>query len=252
MDCSQTRTLIQGYLDDELDIAHAAQIGGHLQGCPACQRLYAGHHALRSALRGQADYYPAPQDLRANLRALIRKTHKPAIRWTLSLNAASLGAAFGLVAALTCGLTLYVAGPGASEQLTHEIIANHVRSLMVDHLTDVVSSDRHTVKPWFNGRLDFSPPVSDLAAQGFTLVGGRLDYLDKQPVAALVYRHRQHLINLFLRPAGASPGAAEVASNQGYQVIYRIQDGMAYWAVSDLNRAELDEFLRIVLAQPRA
>jgi anti-sigma factor RsiW len=136
------------------------------------------------------------------------------------------------------------------DHITQEIISGHVRSLMADHLTDVASSDQHTVKPWFNGKLDFSPPVKDLSDHGFPLVGGRLDYLENRPVAALVYRHRKHFINLFIWPSahGSDIGKKTLASD-GYNLIHWEESGMVYWAVSDLNIGELQEFAQLIQNQ---
>ena len=135
--------------------------------------------------------------------------------------------------------------PAVDELLGREAVSNHVRSLMADHIADVPTSDQHTVKPWFNGKLDFSPPVIDLDEQGFSLVGGRLDYLDSRVVAALVYKRRQHVINLFVWPTDESDRAGQTATYQGYNVVHWRQDNMSYWAVSDLNANELREFAQL-------
>jgi anti-sigma factor RsiW len=148
-----------------------------------------------------------------------------------------------LVWSLTPGLT----GPSQPDLLTEEVLAGHVRSLMAGHLTDVSSSDQHTVKPWFSGRLDFSPPVRDLAERGFALVGGRLDYLGGRPVAALVYQRRGHFINVFVWTSSNGPGRGEqTQSRQGYHLIHWARSGMTYWTISDLNRGDMQQFARLL------
>jgi anti-sigma factor RsiW len=135
--------------------------------------------------------------------------------------------------------------PSQSDLLTQQVLASHVRSLMADHLTDLPSSDQHTVKPWFDGKLDFSPPVKDLSSKGFPLVGGRLDYLQDRPVAALVYQRRKHFINLFIWPSPES-STQRMAMQHGYNIHHWADSGMTFWAVSDLNNSELEEFVRLI------
>jgi anti-sigma factor RsiW len=189
-------------------------------------------------IRNEATYHAAPAHLRARILAsLPRESAAPAWRWKPWGLASGLAAAFALVLAVG----VYVAMPGADEKLAEDIVAAHVRSLMVDHAFDVASSDSHTVKPWFAGKLNFSPPVFDLTTQGFALVGGRLDYLDRRPVAALVYRHRQHLINLFVWPSAGEEPARKIG-RQGFHLLGWAREGMNFWAVSDLNAEELAQF----------
>lgn len=140
-------------------------------------------------------------------------------------------------------------GPAADELLANEVLSSHVRSLMANHLADISSSDQHTVKPWFAGKLDFSPPVEDFAKQGFPLIGGRLDYLENRPVAALVYERRKHLINLFVWPGSESDVPTKTVSRQGYNLIHWTQSHMTYWVASDLDKSELQEFIQLVQNQ---
>lgn len=194
---------------------------------------------LRERIRQEANYHAAPPHLAARVLASLpgeqaRPARKPWNPWSL---ASGLSAAFALV--LAAGV--YFLLPGPDEKLIDEVVAAHVRSLMVDHAFDVASSDSHTVKPWFAGKLPFAPPVFDLTTQGFPLVGGRLDYIDRRPVAALVYRHRQHLINLFILPA-SNGMRARTLERQGFHLAGWERAGMRWWAVSDLNPQELALF----------
>ena len=153
----------------------------------------------------------------------------------------SNGASFGLGAACAAALAVLLVMPAMPPGLTDQIIAGHVRALQPGHLQDVASEDRHTVKPWFDGRLDFAPPVKDLVAERFPLTGGRLDYLDGRPVAALVYQRDKHIIDLFVWP-GAGDEAPQTAERQGYNIVHWSQGGMNFWAVSDVEMAQLKQF----------
>jgi anti-sigma factor RsiW len=153
-------------------------------------------------------------------------------------------AGFGLGAAVAAALLLTGAAP-TGQPLMDEVVAGHLRSLQPGHLMDVVSTDRHTVKPWFDGKLDFAPPVKDLADQGFPLQGGRLDYAHGRPVAALVYGRAKHTINLFIWPEAGQGAAETTAARNGYTVVHLNHDGMNVWAVSDVEKPELLEFMRL-------
>ena len=243
MDCRESQLWLTAYVDNELDVADAVRLERHLADCADCSRARDAIQELRVAIKAHAVHHPAPAYLRERIRAASRGdaiVKRPVAKrpWTW-LN---FGPALAGATAFALALTLYWAAPSKVDQLSSEIVANHTRSLMVDHLSDVASSDQHTVKPWFNGKLDFAPVVVDLTAQGFALVGGRLDYLNGRPVAALVYRHRQHVINIFMWPAADANAKASVKlSKQGYHLINWVDAGLVYWAVSDLNPAELNQ-----------
>lgn len=247
MECVGVDVMLQGYLDGELDLAGSLEIERHLRGCPACSQAHQQYRSLRSAITGGALYFEAPAGLRRRIRSSIRSAHRAEKgsflqRWHWKILWVPAAAAVVVLAALP-----YLIRPAAESLLAQEIVAAHVRSLMPGHLTDVLSSDQHTVKPWFNGRLDFSPPVTDLAAQGFPLVGGRMDYIGSRPVAALVYQRRKHLISLFVwpsQPADSTAGAT--VPQNGYRAIRWAQSGMTYWAVSDVSEGDLREFVNQV------
>ena len=244
MNCVEAEHLVQLYIDQELDLVRVVDVDRHLQSCAACRELYDRQRGLRSALRRDADYHRAPPELRERLRFALRAETKGAARprllWPGRWNT---GLAVAATVVLSVSAALFIALPTPQDRLENDIVSSHVRSLMANHLSDVASSDQHTVKPWFNGKLDYSPPVNDLTSQGFPLIGGRLDYLDGRPVAALVYRHRQHMINLFVWPgAGAHERKPQALSRQGYHLLRWTQGGMEFWAVSDLNETELTKF----------
>jgi anti-sigma factor RsiW len=253
VDCHETRQLIHGYVDGELDLLTNLEVEQHLRDCPPCAQTHADLQAVRAALRGGALSFRAPPGLSRRVRSALAGAgpingtpRRLSPRWL------AVAAAAVLVLAAGGGL-VYLAGRSDAERVLAEVVAGHVRSQMLPgQRVDVASSDRHTVKPWFEGKIDFTFPVPDLESQGFHLVGGRLDYLDRRPVAALVYQRRRHHINLFVWPAApgaeASPRAAE---RQGYHVWHWVQAGMTYWAVSDLNDRELQEFVRECREQTR-
>ncbi len=206
---------------------------------------------LSAAIKAQATRYAVPPGLRSRIVAAVRQAEplaKQALPRTPFLRTVwqqwgGLGVAFacGVIASLALGP--FFASQGEEDLLSQEVVAGHVRSLMAAHLADVASSDQHTVKPWFSGKLDYSPPVHDLAQEGFPLQGGRLDYLDRRPVAALVYRRQQHTINLFVWPVSRnSVHAVKLLSRQGYNIAEWREEGMQFWAVSDLNPGELQGF----------
>ncbi len=247
MTCDEITELLPAYADSELDLAHALAVEGHLRQCPACAAAVKEQQALRGALADPALYHRAPAGLRERVRAALRPAERPAAAarpfpWRGLAVAASLA----FVAALAWGVLRGPAQPSEEDRLAQQVVASHVRSLLVPgREVDERSSDRHTVKPWFNRRVPFAPPVPDL--KGFELIGGRLDYLDQRKVAALVYKRRGHFINLFVWPAAdRSARPPQSLTLQGHPIIHWSDGDLTYWAVSDLNEAELRQFVEQV------
>jgi anti-sigma factor RsiW len=236
--------LLQGYLDGELDTVAAVEFEQHLDTCAACRQLLESGQALRSALRSPDLYAPLPDGFKRKMLASVRRatpTPRTAPKAMWRWQVAGAVAAVALVAFMIWRMT--PAGHGSSVDLiARDVVSSHVRSLLGNHLTDVASTDQHTVKPWFSGKVDFSPPVKDLSARGYPLVGGRVDYVDGRPVSALVYQRRQHVIDVFIWPAANQPALLSTASRQGYNLVSWARGGMTFWIVSDLNAKELDEF----------
>jgi len=246
MNCQQARPLIEPYADGELDAAAILELEKHLQNCPACALAWRNAQGLKKSLKQEALFFTAPTELRRAIKSELRSQVETKSRWRLWhwnwLTAATTGVATACLALL---LTVMLNRPSGEQRLTREIVSSNIRSLMANHLLDVVSTDQHTVKPWFNGKLDFSPPVKDLAAQEFPLIGGRLDYIGGRSVAALVFHRNKHVINLFIWPVDETDSQPAVsASLQGYHVIHWSKAEMTFWAVSDLNEKELMEFVQ--------
>jgi anti-sigma factor RsiW len=241
MNCEEARRLLPAYADGELELGQALAFEQHLQGCAECAAALRGHKGLSAAVRG-LPYHRAPDTLRARLhRQLAPSEAAPVPPRRVELGRWAMPIAAGLVMAI--GLDFGLAARRADEGLRQELVAAQVRSLQVEHLNDVASTDQHTVKPWFAGKLDYAPPVRDLAAQGYPLVGGRLDYIGHREVAALVYHHRKHTINLYVWPAQGEDALSPASqSREGYSLVHWRGEGMEYWAVSDLNAGELKEF----------
>jgi anti-sigma factor RsiW len=248
MDCQNAQTLIAGYLDRELDPVRSLEIEDHLHGCVACSQAYENHRVLSKGLGTGSLYFKAPTDLQKRIQLSVRQAAKAGspLRW-LSGSWVRMAAPMAVAAIALLALVPFLRGPSTEEILTREVVSSHIRSLMANHLTDVPSSDRHTVKPWFNGKVDFSPPVVDLASQGFPLVGGRLDYLNNRPVAALVYQRDKHLINVFIWPSGKSaPAETAGVTRQGYNLFHWSRSGMNFWVVSDLEERQLQDFVQLL------
>ena len=242
-DCTVCQTLVHGYLDKELDPETAANVAGHLAECAACARLHDQAQLLKVSVQHKAPYYAAPASLVARVLAPEAPAPGALERWRKWFAPAFSAAALALA------MVLYVATPGSEQPLMDEAVSSHVRSLMGEHLNDVVSSDRHTVKPWFTGKLDFSPPVFDYAAQGFPLLGGRLDYLQHQTTAALSYGHGKHIINVFILPTSEADKAVQSQSLRGFNVVSWQASYMRFVLVSDAEKAELQALGQLLRAQ---
>jgi len=241
MTCEETQNLLDPYVDGELDWSSNLAIESHLQGCPLCSCVLASLKVLVSVMQRGAPKFKAPLHLKSTVLSGIERAN-PAVRHSfVDWRWVTLAASIIVIAALSWLVATRTAKPSLETQLIGDIVSNHVRSLMADHLTDVSSSDTHNVKPWFAEKLDYSPPAKDLSVQGFPLLGGRMDYLENRPVAVLVYQRNQHLINLFVWPATERTPESRFAL-RGYNLIHWKKSGMTYWLVSDLNQEELTEF----------
>jgi anti-sigma factor RsiW len=242
---------VSAYVDGELPPEQATELAEHFTSCGACAAEYQAMLTTVRTLREELVRYQAPDVLRARVRAAIREEQAPksAIRRPSRPVAWSAIAAGVLIAVASSSLTvLATRGAARGPTVPEEIVASHIRSLMPDHLTDVPSSDQHNVKPWFNGRLDYSPVVPRLDTAGFALIGGRLDYVGGRPVAAVVYGRRQHVINVFSWPSDSARETAlsAVQARHGYNALQWAHDGVQYWAVSDLNGEELRHFAELL------
>jgi anti-sigma factor RsiW len=237
--------LIEAYMDEELDPGLHAGVSEHLAECQPCSETYAKVLEQQSAIRSLAPYYTTPAELRELVRQSLRASvaqEREAQHSNVPWRWMAIAASVLLVASLTWNFNHLPSRTPESALVAQNILTSHVRSLIGTHLMDVVSTDQHTVKPWFNGKLDFSPDVRDFAAQGFPLVGGRIEYIADRPVAALVYHRRQHVINLFTWPSTQSDAKQSHFSRNGYNVVQWSNGSMTYWAVSDIPAAEVHQF----------
>jgi len=267
MNCQEIADLMDGYLDGELDALTSQKIEQHLRDCPKCEQAYEVETAMAHAISLAAPYYKAPLELRERIQVSLREVigaptsrgaagagllpvRRPeAVRrgvfFDMPWNWLALAAAIALAAIVASSFLSRLRQPGADQFLATQLIANHVRSLMADHLTDVASSEQHTVKPWLDTKLDFAAPVLDLSGDGFPLIGGRLDYLDNHSAAALVYQRRKHFINLFIWPTTSKDSKGQnTVTRQGYNLLHWIEGDFTYWAVSDVSLTDLDTFKR--------
>jgi anti-sigma factor RsiW len=244
--------LTQAEIDGELDVAQAISVGGHRASCAECTTAYQVARATRRTVPAHATYYQPSSGLRNTLGTMLRDARTvaaPARRGRLPAvrhrSWRDLGASFGLGAVIAAGLAMFLVVP-RPQDLSESIVSGHIRALQPGHLMDVPSTDSHTVMPWFDGKLDFAPPVKNLAKEGFPLDGGRLDYIDGRAVAALVYHAHLHPIDLFVWPnPDGSDTTPTVEVRNGYTLCHWTQQKMTIWVVSDLNSAKLDEFVNL-------
>lgn len=252
MNCNEAGNLVANYADGEVDNLKGHSIEQHLRGCAACTARHQDVLALRARIGAEVPYYSATPELRERVRAMLANAGdgaenaspvrpRPARdRWRWLTGGALAG----------CAATIFATVVGtaaidwrANEDVASEAVATHVRATLNNHLIEVVSSDQHTVKPWLSARLDYSPPVQDLASEGFALVGGRLDTLDKQRVATLVYHYRLHSIDVFVRPESAH-GPSTLRTLRGFNVVRATGSGMDWLAVSDVSPDVLTGFVQ--------
>jgi anti-sigma factor RsiW len=258
--CDDNSRLLHGYLDGELDLVRSLEIEEHLKACPDCAQQLWSQQTVRKAFRSSNLYQRAPSGLGVRIRASISQEvareagaalhPRPISMLTAKRNVwnwLAVAAAILVLALLTWRALPNLEGRGNSDLVAQELVASHIRSLQPGHLFDVQSTDQHTVKPWFDGKLDFSPPVRDLAEEGFPLVGGRLDYIDHRAVAALVYQRHQHFINIFIWPADKqTDNNLHSESSQGYNMVFWEHGGMYLCAVSDLSTGDLQQFAQLI------
>jgi len=245
MTCDEAEVLLNALIDGELDAGHAREVEQHVAGCSRCTATLAAYRQMNQAVASADLRYTAPASLRARIEASLPKplpsNVQPMPTRRGVLRGFAMGSAVSAIAA--SGLFAIVLRNDDRQRIESEIVSAHLRSLQAGHLTDVVSTDQHTVKPWFAGKLDVSPPVIDLTAQGFTLIGGRLDYVDARAIGAVVYKRRAHIINLFVaQTSNMQHHPARIETFQGYNIRRWSDRGLNYWAISDLGADELAEF----------
>jgi anti-sigma factor RsiW len=245
MICENTQILLHALIDSELDAGHAREVEVHLASCPHCTAQLRDYRTMHEAMAGPGMCYRAPESLRRRIESAPPAVALPAPRARATGRRILFrGFAMGSVVstALAACLVLFVVQTKDDQRIVGDVVSAHLRSLQGDHLIDVQSTDQHTVKPWFNGRLEVAPPVIDLTPQGFVLIGGRLDYVDGRPVAAIVYKRRAHVINLFVSQTVGSGRGATIENLQGFNVWRWTRSDLSFRAVSDINAEELQEF----------
>ena len=241
MTCAESEILLHALLDGELDAGHARDVETQLEGCPRCAAQLRGYRELQQAMPAAQLRFAAPMSLRRRIETALPSAPPRASSRRSVLKGFAMGSA--LSAAIAATLVIAVIRTDNDQRVLGDVLSAHLRSLQGEHLTDVQTSDQHTVKPWFNGKLDVAPPVVDLTAQGFRLIGGRLDYLDGKAVASIVYRRRTHVINLFIAQGATSDHhGAKLEKVKGFNIRRWNAQGLEFWAVSDIDADELQEF----------
>jgi anti-sigma factor RsiW len=238
MTCAEAEPLIGASLDGELDAHTALEVERHISECRGCEALFGRLERLRGEIAASGADWSSSVDLRPLAAAIRRRSGSGRSRiWKAPwLWQPALGAVAGAL------LVMVLMTGRSTGSLERQMVDNHIRSLLAGHLVDVPSSDHHTVKPWFQGKLNFAPAVPDLAAEGFVLTGGRLDVIGGRPAAAIVYKRREHVVNLWIAPDGGSDRDIEPREVDGFHLLHWRKDQMAYWAISDVNESELREF----------
>jgi len=241
MICAESEILLHALLDGELDAGHAREVETHLELCLSCAVQLRAYRELQQAMPAAHLRFAAPMSLRRRIETALPSARARTSSRRSVLKGFAMGTAFS--AAIAATLVIAVIPTDHDQRVLGDVMSAHLRSLQGDHLTDVQTSNQHTVKPWFNGKVDVAPPVVDLTAQGFTLVGGRLDYIDGKAVASIVYRRRTHVINLFVAQGAASDHrGAKLEKVQGFNIRRWNAQGLDFWAVSDIDPGELQEF----------
>ena len=247
MTCIETRPLLDAYFDNELDLSGSLGVQHHVTDCATCSAILKNLDLLRAELAPEVfdlTRKSTLEPLRTAIRKVVPTSIKPAPSiWSNPILYVAAAAAFLLAVIVPSPFRDSGTSP------TRQIVDSHLRSLMVDHLVDVPSSDQHTVKPWFQGKLDFAPEVPDLTDKGFALIGGRIDVINGHPVAAVVYKKREHFVNLFTAKTQAGEASPVFSTMEGYQVVHWIHSGADRWVTTDLNQAEVQTFVGLIRNQ---
>ncbi|QFY63276.1 anti-sigma factor (plasmid) [Rhizobium grahamii] len=257
--CGEWGPVLHAFIDGELDLMQAAKFDTHLAGCPDCREEIERVRGVRRLIGRDGVRFPLPDEVRSQVlsalsqevrmpRSTPRAETQPVSTWGRAFRFIRDWSLVPSLAALAASAVLFLNTPAPDLGIEDQLLASHVHSMLADHLTDVQTSNQHTVKPWFNGRIDFSPPVNDLSKDGFPLVGGRADYIGGRVVAALIYRHNGHVINLFIWPQAA--GGQADSEHDGYNMARWSADGLVFWAVSDVSAADLARFRTSFMRPP--